>query len=129
MEAIALAPAILQEITPEENEFSELQPPLFSQEPKALPFKLFSFLLEDTLPLKKEELTGLLEENNTGIENKVKKTVFQNEEEREEYVKSVCYDTENSYVQKNPYAPKKDYERIEHLKVEEEKEEKSFLWK
>lgn len=116
----------LKDITPENTEATELQP-LFLQEPQALP--LFSFLLEDTMPFKKE-LSEIMEENNTGIENKVKKADSHNDdEEQEEYVKSVCYDTENSYIQKNPYAPKKDYERIEHLKPKEEEEEKSFLWK
>ncbi|MDD4877949.1 MAG: hypothetical protein PHO02_02845 [Candidatus Nanoarchaeia archaeon] len=120
----------IQEITPKENEVVELQPPSL-QEPQVF----FSFLLEDTLPLKKESpliskeaLLKIIEENNTGIENKIKGDVLQ-EDDEEEYAKETTYETENSYIQKNPYAPTKDYERIDFLKPKEKEEEKSFLWK
>lgn len=120
----------IQEITPKENEVVELQPPSL-QEPQVF----FSFFLEDTLPLKKESpliskeaLLEIIEENNTGIENKIKGDVLQ-EDDEEEYVKETTYETENSYIQKNPYAPAKDYERIDFLKPKEKEEEKSFLWK
>lgn len=107
----------IPEITPENTEADGLQPP-------------FSLFLEDSISEIKEELSELIEENNTGIEKKVKKAIVDDtKKEQEEYVKNVTYEAENSYAQKNPYAPKKDYERIEQIKPKQEEEEKSFLWR
>lgn len=118
----------INEITPKETEAIELQLPLLRALEVSFPF--FPFLLEDTIPFSNEELSEILQENNTGIEKKVKKGIVEDENgEQEEYAKDITYDTENSYNRKNTYSPRKDYERIEHLKVKEEEEEKSFLWK
>ncbi|MFA5887206.1 MAG: hypothetical protein WC852_00660 [Candidatus Nanoarchaeia archaeon] len=117
MEAIVAASAVPENNLAEENESVELQP--------------LSFLSSD-ISLDTRQLIEIIEENNTGIEKAVRHSFSKDDkedEEQEEYVKDFSYESENSYVQKNPYAPKKDYERIEHIKPKEEEEEKSFLWK
>jgi hypothetical protein len=105
----------------EENELVELQ---------SLSFSFFDGM---NIPLNETKLADIIQENSTGIEKAVKSKSqecdSQDEEEQEEYVKDVTYESENFYIQKNPYSPKKDYEIIEHIKPKEEEAEKSFLWK